>query len=309
MRGPGTSQMVDEHPWGTQSHASAIAAMPAFVGNLFAEDGVAYGHDLMGEPPMQALPVGGQLAFFGRFAAPARLIATALLPSGSAFLALGGPALFVVVLGIGGAPLPLHLGLQPADGPCIGTQLGAQRLEPGLGFPRHNGDAGGSQVQAHRVRARRVLGLVIGCACQHELHDEALPLPVGALCAWTGGLTAHQASVLDRVRQTVADDRVIPIDECGQPVVMPDQVAALLYLGRLEHKTHARVVALILDAAEPTASTLEAYAAGFAHADPVEGAVGAAGKRLGQHGIGGARPATRPAALSPARAHAYSEKP
>jgi hypothetical protein len=59
---------------------------------------------------------------------------------------------------------------------------------------------------------------------------------------------------------------------------------AFLVLG-LEHKAHARVIALVLDARESPALALEAHAAGLAHAHPVEGTVGTTGQRLGQHGI------------------------
>src|SRR5260221_8577589 len=182
----GALQVVNEHPWGTTSHASAIAFLPAFIGNLLANDGVAHGHDLVSEPPMQALPVGGQLAFFGRFAAPAGLVAAALLPPGSAFAALLGPAPLIVVLRIGGAPLPLHLALEAADGACIRAKLRTQRHEARLGLPRHDGDAGRTPVQADGVRACGVLGLVMGQTCEHQLYHIALPLSVGALGAWAG---------------------------------------------------------------------------------------------------------------------------
>src|SRR5260221_9157315 len=108
--------MVDEHPWGTQSHASAIAFLPASVGNLFGEDSVAHGHNLVHESAMQALAVSGQLALFGCFTASGDLVTTALLPGGAPFASLLGPTLLVIMLRIGGAPLPLHLALQPADG-------------------------------------------------------------------------------------------------------------------------------------------------------------------------------------------------
>ena len=170
----------------------------------------------------------------------------ALLPAFGVCAALGGPTSLVVVLRIGGAPLPLHTPLQATDGSRIGTQLRAQLLEPSLCFPRHDGDAGGRQVQADGVRARHVRGLVVGHAGEHQLHGVTIPFSVGALCAWTGGWAAHQAGILDRLRQGVADHRVLPLDECGQPVVAPDQVAALPFLGRLEHEAHARIVALIL---------------------------------------------------------------
>ena len=92
-------------------------------------------------------------------------------------------------------------------------------------------------------------------------------------------------------------------------VVVPDQIAAMPFFGRLEHEAQARIVALVLDAAKPAATTLEAYPAGCAHADPVEGSVGAGRKRLGQHSIQ-VRGQPRDTQLRvPARAHAYSEKP
>src|SRR5215472_10286007 len=77
----GASEMVDEHPWGAKAHASAVAFLPAFVGNLLGDDRVASPHDLVRESAVQALAVGGQLALFGRFAAPDDLVAPALFPS------------------------------------------------------------------------------------------------------------------------------------------------------------------------------------------------------------------------------------
>ena len=132
---------------------------------------------------MQTLAVGRQPALAGREASPAHLVAFTLLPPGSTCAAPLRATPLVVVLGIGGTPLPLHLPLHAADGPRIGTQFRAQRLEPGLAFPRHDGDAGRAQVQAHGVAADCVLGLVVGCACEHQLHDVPISLSVGALCA------------------------------------------------------------------------------------------------------------------------------
>ena len=286
VRGPGASQMVDQHPWGTTSHAAAIAFLPAFIGNLLGDDGIADPHDLVHESSVQALAVGGQLAFSRGFTPPTDLIAPALLPSGSAFAAFLWTALVIIVLGIGGPPLPLHLALQPADGFLIGTQLRAQCLEPGLRLLRHDGEALWSQVQADGVAAYGMLGLVMGHAFEHQLHKVALPLPVGTLSAWAGGLAPHQAGILDLVRQAVGDHRVIPIDARGNVVVVPQQVAlrASLVLG-LQHKAHARIAALVLDAAQPSAAALEAYASGFAQADTIEGTVGTGGQRLGQYGI------------------------
>src|SRR5258707_12742365 len=136
----GASQMVDQHPWGAKSRASSVAFLPRFVGNLFEDDGVAHTHDLMDHTPMQALAMGGQLALAGRFAAPGDLVATALLPGGTPFAALFGPPLLVIVLGVGGPPLPPHAALQAADSSCIRSQLRAQRHEVRLSLPWHDGD-------------------------------------------------------------------------------------------------------------------------------------------------------------------------
>ena len=286
VRGPGASEMVDEHPWGTTSHAAAIAFLPALIGNLLSDDGIANPHDLVSESAMQALPVGGQLALAGRFAESSGLGAPALLPPGSAFAALLGPTPLVVVRRIGGAPLPLHLALQPPDGSCIRAQLGTQRHEIRLGLPWHDGDALRSQVQADGVAACGVLGLVMGQACEHQLHHVALPLPVGRLCAWAGRAAPHQAGVLDLVREAMGNHRIIPIDARGQPVVVPEQIALRASCGlRLQHKAQSGIAALVLDAAQTSPPALEAHAVGFAQAYAVEGTIGASGQGLRQHGI------------------------
>src|SRR5258708_4471843 len=121
---------------------------------------------------------------------------------------------------------------------------------------------------------------------KYQLHEVALPLSVGALGAWAGGAASDQAGVLDLVRQAVCDHRVVCVDERSKPVIVPQQEAlpASFVLG-LQDKAHARIVALVLDAAETSPAALEAYPPGFAHTHAVEGAVGAGGKRLGEHRI------------------------
>ncbi len=126
----------------------------------------------------------------------------------------------------------------------------------------------------------------MGQALEHQLHKVALPLPVGALGAWAGGAASHQAGVLDLVRQAVGDHRVVPVDQRPKLVIVPEQVALRASCGpRLQYKAHARIVALVLDAGKSAAPALEAYAAGCAHAHPVEGTIGTTGERLGQHRI------------------------
>ena len=65
----GASEVCYEHPWSTKSHALAVPFLPAFIGNLLGDDGVAHRHDLVGQPAMQALAVGRQPALAGRLCA------------------------------------------------------------------------------------------------------------------------------------------------------------------------------------------------------------------------------------------------
>jgi hypothetical protein len=104
------------------------------------------------------------------------------------------------------------------------------------------------------------------------------------VCAWARRTASQQAGVLDFVRQAMGDHRVVPVDQRGKPVVVPQQIPlrASLALG-LDDNAHARIVALVLDAIQSPA--LKAHAAGLAQADTIEGAVGASGKRLGQHRV------------------------
>jgi hypothetical protein len=52
-------QMLNEHPWSMSPHALAILFLPGFVGQLFRDDGRASAHNLMDEPAMQTLAMGG----------------------------------------------------------------------------------------------------------------------------------------------------------------------------------------------------------------------------------------------------------
>src|SRR5260370_34268674 len=87
-------------------------------------------------------------------------------------------------------------------------------------------------------------------------------------------------------REAMGNHWVAPLDACGDWIVVPQQEALRASFGaRVEHKTHACIVALVLDAVQSPTLALKAHAAGFAQADPVQGAGGAAGKRLGHYGV------------------------
>jgi hypothetical protein len=75
------------------------------------------------------------------------------------------------------------------------------------------------------------------------------------------------------VRQTVGNHRVVPIDDCGKPVVVPQQIPLRLSLVLfLDDKAHTRIVALVLEAPQAPALALEAHPAGLAQAHSIEGA-------------------------------------
>jgi hypothetical protein len=52
------------------------------------------------------------------------------------------------------------------------------------------------------------------------------------------------------VVQAIGHDRVFPVDEGRQPVVLPQQIPDVPCCGLLEHKAQARIVALVLDNGE-----------------------------------------------------------
>jgi hypothetical protein len=55
--------VVYQHPRGTQAHALAKPFLPALVRNLFGTNIIAHRHNLVDEPTVQALAMGGKLAF------------------------------------------------------------------------------------------------------------------------------------------------------------------------------------------------------------------------------------------------------
>src|SRR5258708_13073873 len=122
------------------------------------------------------------------------------------------------------------------------------------------------------------------CFC-HALNEVAVSLDVSRLRLWAAGLALHQGDVLDAMIQSVFHDRVIPVDACRELVVFPDEIALVAFRWLLQHKAQAGIVAFVFDAGKSSSPALEAYAAGFSQANPIEGIVGAAGKGLGQHGI------------------------
>jgi len=281
----GALEVLDKHPWCSQSHALAVLFLPRFVGNPFENDRVAHRHDLVDLSPMQALAVSRQFAFSAGFPAPRLLVAPAVFPPQTLLAVLLDPTLFIVVVGIGGPALPIHLALQPADVFLIGSQLLTQQLQACFGFSGHQGNGGGSQVCSDRLRPHRVFGFVVGHAFQRELHAVAIPLAVSPLRVGTAGLALHQAGVFDPLAQAVLHDGIVPVDEGWELIVLPNEEALLAFFRLLEHKAQTGIVALILEACEAASSAFEAHAAGLAQADPLESVIGSGCQGLSEHRI------------------------
>ncbi len=123
----GASEQCYKHPWSPQPHAFAKAFLPRRIGNLFEQDRVAYRHNFVHFASMQALAMGCQFPFSGRFALPGLLVVLALFPDQFLFAgSLLDATSLVVMLGVGCAALPVHLALEAAHGLLVGSQFLAE---------------------------------------------------------------------------------------------------------------------------------------------------------------------------------------
>jgi hypothetical protein len=181
----GASEHLYQHPWGSQTHAFTILLLPCSVRNLFEDDRIAHGHDLVDLAPVQALAMSSKPAFDGGFPTPDLLVAPAVFPHQALLIVLLDPTLLIVVVWIGRPALPLHLALQPTKVFLIWSQLLTRQLQACLGLSGHQRDAGGTQVSSDGLGAHGVFGFVVGYAFERQLHAVAIPLAVSPLCLWT----------------------------------------------------------------------------------------------------------------------------
>ena len=105
------SQVVYEHPWGTEAHALAELLLPALIRNLLDTDVVTNLHNFMHEPAMQALTMGSKLAFLMGKSSPRGKIPLTILPGKTLLAMLPDTAPFVVVLRVVGTALPIEFAL------------------------------------------------------------------------------------------------------------------------------------------------------------------------------------------------------
>src|SRR2546430_3179633 len=76
------------------------------------------------------------------------------------------------------------------------------------------------------------------------------------------------------------DDRIKPVDDGGDHLLVPDEKAAISG-ALIEHKAQADIVALALDTIDPASAAFEAHPAGFAHTDTIDRLIGTGGEGLG----------------------------
>ena len=253
VRGPGALQQCYEHPWSPKAHALAKLFLPGVIRNFLDDDGVPLGHDLMRESPMQAFAMGREFALAGGLAPPGGEVTLAVFPLQSLLAMSLNPSLVIIVARVVGAELPVHLPLEPADGLGIGGEFSTEDLQrwSALAWNQRNGR--GAQIESNSILAYDMFGLVIRDPFEGQLHRVALTLGIRPLGTRTARQAHDQPGIFDAMGQSVGHDRILPVDECRQPVALPEQIARVALFRRLEHKTQAGIGALVLDTGDPSA--------------------------------------------------------
>ena len=105
------SEVLYQHPWGTQAHALAELFLPGSIRNLFDTDIVTNTDSLVDQPSMQALAVSGKLAFLVGQSPSRGNVTLAVLPGEASLAMLFDTPFLVVILRIVGAKLSVQLAL------------------------------------------------------------------------------------------------------------------------------------------------------------------------------------------------------
>jgi hypothetical protein len=120
VRGPGAFQPCYEHPWSAESHTAAPLFLPGTIGEFFGDDRVPNSHDLMDKAAMQTLAMRGKFPLARGLAPPSSEIALAVFPFQALLPVSLDASLFIIVVGVVGTPLPVHLALETTNGAGIG---------------------------------------------------------------------------------------------------------------------------------------------------------------------------------------------
>jgi hypothetical protein len=108
-----------------------------------------------------------------------------------------------------------------------------------------------------------MLWFLIGDALQSKLSIIAIAFTACSLCLWAGSAATDKADVLDAPIKPMFDHGIIPIDESGETILLPHEVARIPFFRRLEHKTQPLFVRLALDAIKATPAALKPYLLGL----------------------------------------------
>src|SRR5450759_2306570 len=158
---------------------------------------------------MQALAIRCKLALSSRISAACGFVLLALFPRESA---LFHAALVVIVLRVIRPTLALHLARQTSFGASIGLQLLAERFELHVSLLGNDGKTGWADVYPNGIRPDGVPRFLVGTALKHKLHTVAVALAICTPGLRTGGFATNETSELETLFESMAHNRVMPID-------------------------------------------------------------------------------------------------
>src|SRR5438067_110154 len=122
--------------------------------------------------------------------------------------------------------------------------------------------------------------LLIGNALQGKLGVVAIALTISALRLWTRGATANESHVLDALVKSMFHNRIIPINERREAILLPEQVARIPFFWSLEDETQALFVGLALHTVQSTTPALEPHLLRLPKAYPISRLIGTSSELL-----------------------------
>jgi hypothetical protein len=259
------------------SYTLPILFLPRFVREFFGNDGYARLDNLMNQPAMQTLAMGGQFAFLGGQTATGLLVPLAVMP---VLLALLDAALGVIVVRIIRTTLAIQFSLETAFLLVVTFELSTEGEKSSFSLLGDNGKGRRAKIKPDECRSSLVLGFLVGHAFQDQLCVVVIALTIRSLSLWRTSPTTQQAHKLDRVIQAMFDDRIIPVNECLDAVLLEEENPRVTFLWPLEDKAQALFVGLALDTIQATATALKADLLRLSQADTIGPLIGSGGQFL-----------------------------
>src|SRR5579884_1459616 len=224
-------------------HTFAILFLPGFIRDFLCDDGIACSDNFMHQTAMQALAMSRQLAFLRSQTPSSDRITPAVFPGQCT---LFHTSFGIIILWIIDPPLSVELALQAAFLVLLCLEFTTEGEQSRPARLRHNGDSRRPKIKANRCRSHVMLWLLIGNALQDKLSVVAIALPISALGLWARGATAKESHVLDTLVKSMFHNRIIPINERREAILLEDEVARTPFFWNLEDETQALLVGLAL---------------------------------------------------------------